>query len=72
MEGVFVEEVSPAPDCGRLLVHVIVPRNLPVADVMSALDREIPRLRSEVAATITRKRAPELCFIPVCTDGGPL
>jgi ribosome-binding factor A len=70
VEGVLVEDVSPAPDCGRLLVHVIVPGNLPVADVLSALDREIPRLRAEVAAAITRKRAPELCFIPVCADGG--
>jgi len=33
---------------------------------MSALGRETPRLRSEVAAAITRKRAPELYFMPVC------
>lgn len=70
IDGLFVEEVSPAPDCGRLLVHVIVPKALPIADVMMALSRETPRLRSEVASTITRKRAPELCFVPVCPDGG--
>ena len=70
IEGLFVEEVSPAPDCGRLLVHVLVPGSLPVADVMIALGRETPRLRSEVAAAITRKRAPELCFVPACANGG--
>ena len=70
IESLFVEEVSPAPDCGRLLVHVLVPGSLPVADVMIALGRETPRLRSEVAAAITRKRAPELCFVPACADGG--
>jgi ribosome-binding factor A len=70
IEGLYVEEVSPAPDCGRLLVHVLVPVSLQLADVMTALGRETPRLRSEVAAAITRKRAPELCFVPVCAEGG--
>lgn len=70
IDGLFVEEVSPAPDCGRLLVHVIVPGGLPVADVMTALGRETARLRSEVASAITRKRAPELCFVPAYPDGG--
>jgi ribosome-binding factor A len=69
-DGLFVEEVSPAPDCGRLLVHVLVPGGLCVADVMIALSRESPRLRSEVAFAITRKRAPELCFAPMCVEGG--
>ena len=68
--GLFVDEVSPAPDCGRLLVHVVIPAGRPVADVMSALRREAPRLRSEVAAAITRKRAPELVFIPAFPEGG--
>jgi ribosome-binding factor A len=68
--GLFVEEVSAAPDCGRLLVHVLIPGGLPVADVMAALGVETPRLRSEVASAITRKRAPELCFVPVSLDGG--
>lgn len=70
IEGLYAEEVSPAPDCGRLLVHVLVPVSLQVADVLTALGRETPRLRSEVAAAITRKRAPELCFVPACADGG--
>jgi len=66
----FVEDVSPAPDCGHLLVHVLIPANLPVADVMMALGREAPRLRSEVASSITRKRAPELYFVPAYQGGG--
>jgi ribosome-binding factor A len=68
--GLFVEEVSPAPDCGRLLVHVVIPEGRPVSDSLAALKREAPRLRSEVAATITRKRAPELLFVPVLPVGG--
>jgi ribosome-binding factor A len=68
--GLFVEDVLPAPDCGRLLVHVFIPVGTPVADAISALRRETPRLRSEVAEAITRKRAPELAFVPAFPDGG--
>ena len=64
-DGLFVEEVVPAPDCGRVLVYVVVPNGRPVADVMIAIGRQTPRLRAEVAAAITRKRAPELAFVPV-------
>lgn len=68
--GLFVDEVSQAPDCGRLLVHVFIPVDRPVADVMNALRHEASHLRSEVAAAITRKRAPELVFVPARGDGG--
>lgn len=68
--GLFVEDVSPAPDCGRLLVRVAVSAGLPVAEAISALHRAAPRLRSEVAMAISRKRAPELSFIPAFDDGG--
>ena len=70
ISGLFVEEVCPAPDCGRLLVYVVVPEGRAVADSITALQRDTPRLRSEVAMAITRKRAPELCFVPVLSDGG--
>ena len=69
VSGVFVEEVSPAPDCGRLLVHVVIPEGRPVSDSIAAIQRETPRLRSEVAMAITRKRAPELSFVPVPVGG---
>ena len=70
IEELFVEEVFPAPDCGHLLAHVVIPTGLPVVDALAALGRETPGLRSEVAAAISRKRAPELCFVPAYQDGG--
>ena len=66
----FVEEVSPAPDCGRLLVHVLIPAGLSCRRCDGALGRDTPRLRSEVASAITRKRAPEMCFVPAYQEGG--
>jgi ribosome-binding factor A len=66
----FVEEVVPAPDCGRLLVHVVIPANSSIAEVMSSLRRITPALRAEVARAITRKRAPELLFAPLPSRGG--
>jgi ribosome-binding factor A len=68
--GLFIDDVSPAPDCGRLLVQVLVPEGRLAADTIGALFREAPRLRSEVAMAITRKRAPELSFVPVVMEGG--
>lgn len=68
--GVFVEAVLPAPDCGHLLVQVLIPDGAPVADAIGALRRNAPRLRSEVAMAISRKRAPELSFVPAFPDGG--
>ena len=70
IDGLFVEDVSPAPDCGHLLVHVLIPDGWPVADAIGALRRDTPRLRSEVAMAITRKRAPELFFAPALANGG--
>lgn len=72
IEGIgdlFIDEVVPAPDCGRLVVYVLLPADLPAANVMAALQRETPRLRTEMACSISRKRAPELYFVPA-TDGG--
>ena len=70
LAGLYVEEVSPAPDCGHLLVHVLVPSGHGVADVIGALRRDAPRLRREVAMAIARKRAPELSFIPGLGERG--
>jgi ribosome-binding factor A len=70
INGMFVEDVIPAPDCGRLLVYVLIPAGRSVADTMSALRSDAPRLRSEVAMAITRKRAPQLSFVPAFEDGG--
>ncbi|MEZ5353504.1 MAG: hypothetical protein R2762_12775 [Bryobacteraceae bacterium] len=65
MQDLFAEEVSPAPDCGRLLVHVAIPPGRPVADAIAVLGAQTARLRAEVAATISRKRTPQLFFAPV-------
>ena len=70
LNDLFVEEVSPAPDCGHLLVHVWVPADRRVDEALGALRRDAPRLRSEVAASITRKRTPELSFVPSSARGG--
>jgi ribosome-binding factor A len=70
LNDLFVEDVSPAPDCGHLLVHVVIPGDRPVNDALSALQQDARRLRSEVAMAITRKRAPELSFVPAVADGG--
>lgn len=66
----FVDEVSPGPDCGQLLVHVVVQHGYSVVDAMSALRADASRLRSEVAMAIARKRAPQLSFVPVSVQGG--
>ena len=70
LNDLFVEDVSPAPDCGHLLVHVVIPADRPMNEALGALRRDAPRLRSEVAMAITRKRAPELSFVPAFPDGG--
>ena len=66
----FVDDVTPAPDCGHLLVHVVVPPECPIAEALRVLRLDTPRLRSQVAMAITRKRAPELSFVPAVPEGG--
>jgi ribosome-binding factor A len=67
---IFVEEVSPAPDCGHLLAHVVVSEGRLISEAMTWLRQNQPRLRTEVAMSIARKRAPELAFVPAFTAGG--
>jgi len=67
---IFVDEVSPAPDCGHLLAHIVVSEGCPISDAMTWLRQNRPRLRTEVAMSIARKRAPELAFVPAFTAGG--
>jgi len=66
LRELYVEAVLPAPDASRLLVRVVIPAHVEVAlaDVLERLDRARGRLRQLVAEAITRKRAPELDFIP--------
>ena len=70
LDQLFVEEVSPAPGCGHLLVHFVAPADRSVADVLVGLKRESPRLRAQMARAISRKQAPELSFVPAHRAGG--
>jgi ribosome-binding factor A len=47
------------------MVFLVLPKNAraTVKEVREALQRRGPRLHAEVAASITRKRAPELSFM---------
>jgi hypothetical protein len=49
------------------MVRLIVPARAGIAvdEVLRRVDRVHGKLRAEVAAAITRKRAPELSFVPV-------
>ena len=62
--GMTVLAVEPAPDTTRMLVTVAPPKGeaLDPAEIVSRLDRAAPRLRAEVARSITRRRAPSLAF----------
>lgn len=60
-----VVDVEPAPDASRLLVRVSIPApgaQVTLPDVLARLERAGGFLRRQVAAAITRKRAPELLF----------
>ena len=67
---IFVDEVSAAPDCGHLLAHIVVSGSCPISEAMAWLRLNRPRLRTEVAMSIARKRTPELAFVPAFTAGG--
>lgn len=69
LDGLFVEEVDPAPDCGHLVASVVLPAGCDARGTMAALRAAAPALRAEVAAAISRKRAPELQFVAVCGEG---
>ena len=74
LQDLVVESVTPAPDASRLTVRVYFPASsheaaqagdsppLSLFELLERLERARPLFRREVAAAITRKRAPELCF----------
>jgi ribosome-binding factor A len=69
LEQLYVDEVSPAPGCAHLLVHFVAPAGAVLPEVLASLRREAPRLRAEVARGVSRKRAPELSFVPAMAGG---
>lgn len=63
LQDLCVMRVLPAPDVTRLLVQLASTRDPSDApEILERLSRVSGRLRGEVAAAITRKRAPELVF----------
>ncbi len=65
LRNLQVVSVEPAPDASQLLVTVgaAVPgQPLDPAEVLVRLNAVAGKLRSEVAAAITRKRTPKLLF----------
>jgi ribosome-binding factor A len=65
-----IADVEPLPGGNRLLVKVSVPPNLPVTAIAADLTAAAPGLRTEVAQAVTRRKAPELVFLPVPADLG--
>lgn len=64
LASLIVIAADPAPDTSRLLVTVALPKGDRVdpGELLRRLDRATPRLRTEVARSITRRRAPALSF----------
>jgi ribosome-binding factor A len=63
LQELSVDQVLPAPDASRLLVRLICPRKgADTARLLERLGHVEGYLRAQIAATIMRKRAPELTF----------
>lgn len=63
VQSLMVIDVVPAPDSSRLLVFLAMDESLVEMDLEEVLSRanlQLPRLRSEVARGIHRKRTPML------------
>jgi ribosome-binding factor A len=64
----YVIAVEPAPNASRLAVRLAVSSDVSIVDFLSRIERVTPRLRALVAQAITRKRVPELVFIPAAPE----
>ena len=60
-----IEAVEPLSGGNRLLVKVVVPPDLNVADVNDRLAAAASALRTEVVQSITRRKAPALVYLAV-------
>ncbi|MCB9594207.1 MAG: ribosome-binding factor A [Sandaracinaceae bacterium] len=60
--GLYVLDVTPAPDSTRLRVQLGVSDDAEPDDVHERLDRYAGRLRNEVAGAIHRKKTPTLVY----------
>lgn len=62
-----VVDVVPAPDSRRMLVvlkldNTIIQSGSEIEQLMERLHQETPRLRSEIAQSINRRKTPQLVF----------
>lgn len=65
LRGVYVQQAEPAPDASRILVTVAPLGSVDEGDPALILERlysASKRLRTEVARSISRRKAPELVF----------
>jgi ribosome-binding factor A len=62
LRGLYVEAVVPAPDSSQLLVTVVPTDTNDCKKVLEELLGASGKLRSEIAASINRKRVPQLKF----------
>lgn len=65
LRGLYVDSVEPAPDASRMLVSVApLDRNdeTPSEEYLTRLMAASGKLRSEVAASISRRKTPELAY----------
>lgn len=57
-----VIEVEPMPDASRLLVTLLAPADVSLEKATSRVQEAAKAIRGEVAASINRRKAPELVF----------
>ena len=63
LRDLLVHSVEPAPDSSRLLVTVsMLTLDHPEAEVLSRLRGAVPMLRREIAASVHRRKLPDLIF----------
>ncbi len=62
LQELEVLSVDPAPNCGRLMVTLQLAQSRDVEQVLAHLRQAAGKLRCDVAAAITRRKAPELAF----------
>ena len=62
LRDLTVQSVMPAPNSSRMLVTFFYHGSETVADVLTALHGNYARLRAGIAASIHRRKTPELTF----------
>lgn len=65
---VWVCNVEPAPDAGRLAIILEAPARIAPDEVLVRIEKFAGYLRAEVAGAITRKRVPTLTFRVMVAD----